>query len=88
MIPVIINIKKSYAPLSTHPPCTLLTTAMYERRDHVQLLLIPDSSYNVQNNTHSDITSLCVLMLECIRKLYITLHEKTYSFPNSTFHGD
>ena len=36
-----------------------------------------------QNDTHPRVTPLCTIMLKVIRKLYITLHEKTDSFPTA-----
>jgi hypothetical protein len=36
-----------------------------------------------QNNTHPRATPLCTMMLKIIRKLYITLHEKTDSSPTA-----
>ena len=36
-----------------------------------------------QNNTHPHVTSLCVMMLKSIRRLYITLHRKTSSAPSA-----
>ena len=36
-----------------------------------------------QNNTHPHVTSLCIMILKSIRRLYITLHKKTSSAPTA-----